>query len=149
MHGNAIAISADLPVIVADYLAETDVLVRPVVAFTRLVASIPLKLAAWLGPELRTPENSPPPRVIPAELGPWTGVIFVVNDEPRFWVFAKAAGRPSREPMPSPSAPFGPPYDGRYGGPPGSPGAPAVWPEDAEPEWYGPPLEPRPWRGGS
>ena len=148
MHGNEITISTDLPVLLADWLADTDVLDRALAALGRFCTAVPLKLAAWLGSELRTPENSAPPRVVAAEPGPWNGLVFVEHDEPRFWVFAKAGGRSAREQVHPPVERFSPTYDERHGWPPGAQRGPAMWSEHEEPEWYGSPMEPRPWRGG-
>ena len=76
----------DLPIIIADVLTDTDVVQRSLSALGRFFIEVPLKLASWLGPELRTPGNSPPPRFIPGEAGPWNGVVFVEQDDPRYWV---------------------------------------------------------------
>ena len=148
MHDDDNDLSFDFTVLIADYLASTNVLDRTVAALGKFCAAIPFKLAGWLGPALKTPDNSNAPRVIPGEPGPWTGVIFIEHDEPRYWVFAKASGPTTRRPIgPQPDR-FGPSYDDRSGRPPGAFRAPTVWPEQEEPDWYGPPMEPTSWRGG-
>ena len=81
----------DAPEVLADYLWRTD-LVTPIVKCIggALVAG-PLTLARWLALEVRTPDNSHPPRVVLTEPGRFSGVILVHRNEARVWAMTKVA----------------------------------------------------------
>jgi len=135
----------DLPVIVADYLADTDLMQQSLLALGKFFIAIPVKLAAWLGPELRTPDNSQPPRFIPSESGPWNGVVFVEQDDVRYWVLAKAQSRPRQQPATQGPDRYSPQHDERYGWPPEQYRGHYYPEEDQEPEYFARPWEQGPW----
>jgi len=144
MHEGEIT-TVDLPVLVADFVAEACLLDRALAVLWWHHTAVPLKVIAWLGPELRTPDNSPPPRFVPAEPGPWNGIIFLEHDEPRLWLLAKS-GELARNTFPR-AEPFAPMHEAPFGR--GYAHQPMhVWPEQEEPEWYGGPFQPPSWRGG-
>ena len=139
-------VPTDLPTVVADFLAETNLVHRGLSAVCRFLAKIPVTVVSWLGPELKTPDNSEPPRFIPAEAGPWNGVVFIEQDDPRYWVLAKAQGRNQHQPpMNAQRERFQQSYGERYDWPPGTQRSPYGY-EEQEPDYFARPWEPGLWR---
>jgi hypothetical protein len=84
----------DIPVVVADYIADCGLLDSMVASITRVVTAIPERVTNWLGPELRTPDTSRPPDMTFNDPGPWNGIVFVEANEPTYWLLVRAnAGR--------------------------------------------------------
>ena len=147
-HDGIVDTALDLPVLAADALADSGILEAIFGGLSDLVVAIPARVVSWLGPELRTPDNSPAPRFIPAEQGPWNGVVFIEGDQPSYWVLARASASRVEQQRQRPVPPFA---DTR---PPGAwphdPREPSYssWPYDDYPHdpdrpWEHPPWDPR------
>lgn len=125
----------DAPEIFAEYLWRTDLVTPIVECIGGALIAAPLMLARWLAPEVRTPENSPAPRILPAEAGRFSGVILVHRNEAKAWAMTKVADGDVTYPAnrsqvlhPDPRNVIH--HDERFGQPPG------LWPEDEQYDPY-------------
>lgn len=108
MHARTPKSVVDLPVLVADFIAETFFDGDSVASVGQCLAALPVWLTSWLDSELRTPHNSAAPHVTVAEPGPWNGVIFLTADDPSYWVLSKSGGgvRGRQRPLPQAGEPW-------------------------------------------
>ncbi len=137
MHARTPESVVDLPVLVADFIADTVFDTDAVLYVGQCLAALPVWLTSWLDSELRTPVNSAAPHVTISDPGPWNGVIFLTADDPSYWVLSKSGGgvRGRRRGAPS----DGEPWPGNLSAPPYSP--------DFSPDPYDQPGMP-PWLRG-
>jgi len=131
-----LATTVDLPVLFADLIVDTGLLDRLCASLGGALKALPSRLAAWFGPELHTPANSPAPSVTFGDGALWNGVVFIEASEPAFWLVVKAGPDRRRRGFDSqrqPAEPFGS----------------RAWAQDSGSYWEEPYREPRerePWR---
>lgn len=115
-----------------EILAETPIVDELFALLFTAVVAVPIVLTHWLREELRTPKNSRPPTIIPAEPGMWSGIIVVDRNQSIAWILVLVD------------------QDTRNVNPPPTPSRPAPtcnrWWEESDDPFEHPGPDPRGWR---